>query len=299
MGLAVAPERFAAQLEWLARNRTICRWPSSPHAPGRPDAGNAVALTFDDAYACNCPSRRAVARAPWIPAPSSSRPADRARADVWWDDLERMVLGHSGRVLRVGDEDGSEQVAVVRTRGRRPALAPDAARGPPAAQFSLLWRSSAKGAGRLSAAMEELREQTGTRPSPPNSTPMTADECGRPARQVSRSVRTPSPTRRCRGFARARSSTHRRQRRRCEALSGATPTTLAYPYGDFDAESGAAWPGRRVRLRVYTEHAFLTHRRGPSRCRDASRRLDPGRWRGCSGGMTTRPNPTCRFLVIT
>jgi peptidoglycan/xylan/chitin deacetylase (PgdA/CDA1 family) len=261
-GLAVAPERFAAQLEWLARNRTILPLAefATMHRENRLPR-NAVVLTFDDAYACNAEiavpmlERLGLPATIFVPAELIER-----GQEFWWDDLERMVLGHTGDVL----QDGAEQVAVGEPEaGDRHWLPDDAPRTPRQHTFHSLWSQlREKAPADLSAAMERLREQTGTPAKPrPSHRPMTAEEV--------QSVRSPtiaigSHSLTHPSLPRLRPAEKRHEIvdsvARCEALSGATPQTLAYPYGDFDAESEQLAEDVGFACACTTEHAFVSQR---------------------------------------
>jgi peptidoglycan/xylan/chitin deacetylase (PgdA/CDA1 family) len=263
-GLAVAPERFAAQLEWLARNRTILPLAefAAMHREGRLPA-NAVALTFDDAYACNAQVAVPMLERFGIPA-TIFVPAELIERghEFWWDDLERMVLGHHGSVLCVNDGDGAEQVAVGEPEAGDRHWAPDAGPTTPRQRsFHLLWsRLREKAPAELFAAMEQLRRQTRTPAKPrPSHRPMTADEV-RSAGAATIDIGAHSLTHPSLPTLRPADKRHEivDSVARCEAISGTIPRTMAYPYGDFDAESEQLAEDAGFACACTTEHAFVT-----------------------------------------
>jgi peptidoglycan/xylan/chitin deacetylase (PgdA/CDA1 family) len=259
-GLAVAPERFEAQLQWLARARTIL--PLTEFAAMHRQAnlpGKAVALTFDDAYACNFEvavpmlERLGIPATIFVPAELIER-----GQEFWWDDLERMVLEHSVPALRVG----AQQVALGEPDAGDRQWPPDAKpRTLRQRSFHLLWSQlREKAPGELLAAMEQLREQTGTPGEPRKShRPMTAGEVRSTA---STTVAIGSHTLTHPSLPRLQRDEKRHEIvdsvARCAALSGATPTSLAYPYGDFDAESERFAADAGFDCACTTEHAFVT-----------------------------------------
>ncbi|MEO6256674.1 MAG: polysaccharide deacetylase family protein [Sphingomicrobium sp.] len=258
-GLAVSAEHFAEQLEWLAANRTVLPLAEFAmlHRQQRLPA-KAVALTFDDAYACN-----AVVAVPlleklglpgtiFVPAELIER-----GQEFWWDDLERIVLGHDGDALRLG---GESFALGEREAGDR-QWAPDAAPHTPRQHgFHTLWaKLREQQPAVLAASMDQLRKQTDVVARPrPSHRPMTAGEV-----QATRSSTIAIG---------AHSLTHPSLPRltlaekrheivdsvaRCAALSGAAPQTMAYPYGDFDAESEQLAEDAGFLCACSTEHDFV------------------------------------------
>lgn len=261
-GLAVAPERFAAQLEWLARHRTVLPLAefAALHSEQRLPR-NAVALTFDDAYACNAEvavpmlERRGLPATIFVPAELIER-----GEEFWWDDLERIVLDHPGPALDLG---GDSHLLGERQPDDRD-WAPDAApRTPRQRAFHRLWSQlREQPPAKLAAAMRELRGQAGGPAEPrPSHRPMTPAEL--------QSIRSP------RIEIGAHSLTHPSlptlspdEKRheivdsvgRCAAISGAAPRTMAYPYGDFDAEAEQLAEDAGFVCACTTEHAFVGER---------------------------------------
>ena len=102
-GLAVEPARFAAQLEWLARRRSVLPLGefARVHRAGRLK-GNAVALTFDDGYASSLKAavplleRLGLSATVFLPAELIER-----GREFWWDELARIVLTFRGKKFRL------------------------------------------------------------------------------------------------------------------------------------------------------------------------------------------------------
>lgn len=279
-GLAVAPERFAAQLEWLARHRSVVPLAefAAMHREHRLPR-NAVAVTFDDAYACNAEIAVPMLEQLGLPA-TIFLPAELIERgqEFWWDDLERIVFGHAGPVLHNG---GDSVMLGEPDPGDRQWLPDAAPRTPRQHAFHSLWSKLREQAPAvLSASMEQLREQAGASAEPRAShRPMTAEEV--------KSVRSATIE------IGAHSLTHPSLPRlspaekrheivdsvaRCEAISGAIPRTMAYPYGDFDAESESLAEDAGFVCACTTDHAFVrSHTRAFALPRLQVRDWDPGR----------------------
>jgi len=91
--LAVSPANFEAQIAWLKRNRTVLSLQTfeALRRQGRLSR-DAVAVTFDDGYACNALVAAPIAAAHEAPMTIFlTTGAISADAEFWWDDLERIV----------------------------------------------------------------------------------------------------------------------------------------------------------------------------------------------------------------
>ena len=105
-GLAVPPERFAQQMEWLGRNRDPLPLPEFAR---RQKEGNlsdeAVAITFDDGYVCSAEVAAPILHRLGIPA-TIFLPTELIRRgrEFWWDDLERIVMETAGEQLSLNGE---------------------------------------------------------------------------------------------------------------------------------------------------------------------------------------------------
>lgn len=238
-GLGVSTAHFAEQIRWLRDRRIPLALDefADRHANGTlPD--RAVAVTFDDAYSCAASVAAPLLEELEVPATIFLPPALIERGEpFWWDELEAVVIGHDPEMLRLA----GEEFMIGRKRPGDSRWEPGA---PPASErqraFYALWsKLRPMPPGKLRAAMDELRDQA----SPASSRhlskrPMTAAEVkstasdrirfgshaishpwlpgldsGEKAREIGDSVE------------------------RCTALTGLRPTTFAYPYGDYDAES--------------------------------------------------------------
>lgn len=164
-GLAVAPERFAQQLDWLARHRRVMPLETlvDLQVQGKLPR-NACAITFDDGYECN-----ALRAAPLLAQRGmcatfflASRLLDPER-EFWWDDLERIVTGAQGNRLSLDGETGN----VVWTIGDGdPADAVRAPGAPPATsrQHAIdgIWKFLLpQSPAAIRAHIGSLREQAG------------------------------------------------------------------------------------------------------------------------------------------
>ncbi|QUT05687.1 polysaccharide deacetylase family protein [Sphingobium phenoxybenzoativorans] len=118
-GLAVTPDRFRRQAEWLSRNRLVLPLPDFAHElqKGRLPA-RAVAITFDDGYACNGAMAAPILAAYNLASTVFLCPELITRGEeCWWDDLERIILSsHSDRL----DLDIGNGVQVVQLGPRDP-----------------------------------------------------------------------------------------------------------------------------------------------------------------------------------
>ena len=93
-GLAVHPARFAQQTKWLANNRELLPLVefSRRHQAGTLSP-EAVAVTFDDGYACSAEVAAPLLDRLGIPATVFLPTAlIRRGQEFWWDELERIIL---------------------------------------------------------------------------------------------------------------------------------------------------------------------------------------------------------------
>lgn len=238
-GLAVAPENFADQVRWITDNRDplplrefVRRWQT-----GRLSA-DAVALTFDDGYACNAKVAAPLLRKHRVPA-TIFLPADLIRLgrEFWWDELERIVLDHQHDVISLNGE--VVQLGAQRS-GDRDWL-PD---GPRATQrqaaYKAIWaRLHDLPNPALDASMEQLRNQARVGEIPREThRPLSAAEV--------REIQSGLLEFGSHGLSHSSLpllSTAERAREieesmeRCAELTGVRPVCFAYPYGDLDLES--------------------------------------------------------------
>lgn len=239
-GLAVSASRFKEQVQWLKEHRVVLALPEFARLqqecrlPTR-----AVALTFDDGYACN-----ATVAAPLLEL-------HRARATVfvtteplaagrefWWDDLQRIVydaavsrldlaLGAAPMSVELGDPSGAEV-------GWRPGSPP---RNDRQRAFLALWRAlRSLEPPAQAAALDELRLQGGVPVTPREShRPMTAEELRALGHSAvveigCHTATHPSLPDRPSAVQRAEIEGGRQA---CAEMIGRLPTTFAYPFGDY------------------------------------------------------------------
>lgn len=235
-GLAVSPEHFAAQLEWLSDNRTIV--PLAEFAARLRDGtlpADAIALTFDDGYTCAAEVAAPLLERAGLPATIFIPPELIERGQpFWWDELKDLVLGNDAGFLTI---DGARVSLGARCSGDhhwRPGAKPGT---PRQAAFHRIWESlREKTPAEIDAAMADIRRQSNAeegdaRPMSPTQVRETASEriefgSHAIAHPWLSSLTSAEKAREIRDSVEA-----------CEKLSGARPTTFAYPYGNLDAES--------------------------------------------------------------
>src|SRR5215467_2524929 len=90
--LAVSPERFARQMEYLSKHCTVIRLRDLAEPNGF-EADRCVAVTFDDGYADNFVTAAPILRRYQVPATVfvTSGYVGTER-EFWWDELERVLL---------------------------------------------------------------------------------------------------------------------------------------------------------------------------------------------------------------
>ncbi|WP_395624163.1 glycosyltransferase [Sphingomonas daechungensis] len=237
--LAVSPDKFSAQLDWIASNRTILSLVefAELHRRGKLPS-DAVALTFDDGYACNLQRALPLLERRKLPA-TIFLPADLigATREFWWDELQTIVLNHPGNSLRVdrhhveiGEKDFSDD-------RWRPSDLPRTARQRAYRQiWSILYDLTPAGIDRC---ISELRRQSHVETRQTHRA-MTIDELRAVRSEFvefgSHALSHPSlpslpSAEKNREVAESLSA--------CAQLTGSQPRAFAYPYGDLDAESEA------------------------------------------------------------
>ncbi|MEO8453664.1 MAG: polysaccharide deacetylase family protein [Sphingomicrobium sp.] len=233
-GMAVEPDRFAAQVDWLAANRTVL--PLTQFARLHHDRNlprDAIALTFDDGYASVLDAvglleNHGLNATIFLPAELIER-----GGEFWWDELSHIVVNCAADTLQA---DGARHaVPPPHERDRQwPPYSPP--RTPRQKLFQSLW-SILHGMrpASLDAAMAELRSQTP--PIEPNAmdrplSPQQVRSIDSPAISFgSHGLTHPSlpklgPNEKLREISESR--------RRCAALAGSTPASFAYPFGERD-----------------------------------------------------------------
>src|SRR5438477_8208132 len=254
-GLAVEEQRFAAQLEWLERNRTVL--PLGEFARLHRERrlhSDAVAITFDDGY--RSPLRVAVPllerlclhATVFLPAELIVR-----GSQFWWDELAQIVLGFDGNILRL---EGSELKIPPKDecdRSWRPDTPPDT---PRQVVFYRIWSGlRAKQPAMIESVMAELRNQAPH--APDGDRPISTDE----VRSItSAAVDFGSHALTHPSLPMLDEADQRREieasRPLCASLTGRTPTAFAYPYGDFDERTERLVRGAGFECACSAEHAF-------------------------------------------
>lgn len=243
-GLAVSPGRFDDQLRWLTEHREVLALPvfARLHRESRLPA-RAVALTFDDGYACNATAAAPRLQARQAPATVfvSTGPIATGR-EFWWDDLQRIVFDASVQRLDLALDDQRMSVDLGDADGGRTRWPPGSPPGNARQHaYLLLWRvlRSLEPTAQA-AALTALRAQSDVPDTPREShRPMTPAE----VRSLSRSevveigchtVTHPALIERSESVQRAEIE---ESRAACADMTGRLPTTFAYPFGDYDSQT--------------------------------------------------------------
>ena len=235
--MTISADNFAAQMEWLAKHRSVL--PLVDFADAHRQSAlppDAVAITFDDGYACNALTAAPILKEAGLPATVflSAEPIERG-SEFWWDGLQRIVMDSpndrltlNGERVELGAQDQDDSNW---SPGAQPRTARQRA-------FMTLWsRLQLAAVEDRDTWMGELREQAGQfDPVDPLKRPMTPAE----ARLASSILDIGShalthsslPTLSSSGKLRE----IRESRIRVEALAGVRPTCFAYPFGDADSE---------------------------------------------------------------
>ena len=239
-GLAVTPEHFSDQLAWLSRHRKVLRLGEFAELHRRGSLPNeAVALTFDDGYACNAETAAPLLERLKIPA-TIFLPAELIGKGepFWWDELEEIVFEHEGPSLTVDGEQVALGAKRAEDRRWKPGRAPRTPRQ--AAFHDLHLRIVTKKAADIDDAMADLRRQSERRLNGRAQTksPMTPEQVRNSASSLvefgSHALTHPWLI----------GLTPEEQRReigdsvdQCRSLTGSRPAALAYPFGRFNEES--------------------------------------------------------------
>jgi peptidoglycan/xylan/chitin deacetylase (PgdA/CDA1 family) len=241
-GLAVSPARFDQQLQWLSQHRTIlpltefARLQQEARLPTR-----AVAITFDDGYACNATTAAPILRAHRAPATFfvTMGPVTTGH-EFWWDELQRVVLDSSVERIELTIEPRSLVIELgersIGSIGWRPWSAPSGRRQQ---AYMKLWHAVRTLEPRAqAAALTELRAQAGIPLAPRDShRPMTLEEL----RAISGSdlvnlgyhtLTHPSLPLQAQSVQRAEIADGREA---CARIIGQIPASFAYPFGDYNS----------------------------------------------------------------
>ncbi|MES2326367.1 MAG: polysaccharide deacetylase family protein [Pseudomonadota bacterium] len=233
----MAPDRFADQLSWLAKNRTLIplsEFASLHRRNQLPD--DAIAVTFDDGYACTAKVAAPLLQRHRVPATIFIPAALIGRTRLfWWDELRQIVMTHPDANLRARSrifELGERQI-------RDSAWPRDSRKRTPRQRglYALWSELQPLPLQDIEKAMAELSREHVPITNNKNLRLMTADEV--------RSIRSDNIQ-----FG-SHALTHvslpslggpekaheiRESVAACEQLVGARPVSFAYPFGDFDHE---------------------------------------------------------------
>ena len=282
--LAVSPENFEAQLQFLRRHRRIVAMDvlvDLLRAGRLPD--DAVAITFDDGYRDNLTHAAPLLDRYEAPAVlflatgtcGSGRP-------FWWDELASLTVGCERAVRtrwRVAETElalawPADRQARARSRMYRAWEAPVTERQ---RAYVAAWRAL-RGVAEpeREAALAELRAISGPVPSEETGLPLTHDEVRTLVRRgayslgahgVSHAPMTTLCPERCAAELAA-------SKRACEDLAAAPISGFAYPYGDLDPAVKRAVIGQSFAWACSTEAGAVTPRPDPF----ALRRIAVGDW---------------------
>lgn len=237
-GLAVAPDKFADQLAWLAKHRTPL--PLSEFARLHRDGeipNDAVAVTFDDGYACTAEVAAPLLERHGVPATIFLPAGLIGHTDgFWWDELAEIVMNHPGTSIHVRG-----RWVELGERQNRDAIWPrdNRKRTPRQRSFYALWAELQplplaeieRSLKELIAEYPEPMERKGERL-------MTGEEL--------RSIQSDRIEFGSHALSHASlpglSSAEKRREiassvEVCQKLTGTRPATFAYPFGDIDPES--------------------------------------------------------------
>jgi peptidoglycan/xylan/chitin deacetylase (PgdA/CDA1 family) len=241
-GLAVSPARFDEQVQWLRQHRTIlpltefARLQQEARLPAR-----AVAITFDDGYACNATTAAPILEAHEAPATFFVTPGPvTAGREFWWDELQRIVLDSSVERIELTMEPGSLSIELGErssgSMGWRPWSAPSGRRQQ---AYMKLWHAVRALEPRAqAAALKDLRAQAGIPLVPREShRPMTLEELRALSESDvvdlgSHTMTHPSLPMQPQSVQRAEIADGREA---CAKIIGQLPATFAYPFGDYDS----------------------------------------------------------------
>jgi peptidoglycan/xylan/chitin deacetylase (PgdA/CDA1 family) len=241
--LAVAPERFGEQLAWLNRHRKVLSLAefSGLHAQGKLPA-KAVAITFDDGYACNAGPAAELLHRHQTPATIFlATDAIRSGSEFWWDELEHLVLTIDADELALDLPSEPLRVSLGDRQADDRDWSPSApARTPRQKAFYEIWAALRElDPEEQEAALEQVRRRSSGSDAPRDShRPMNAAEArGLKTGRIDVGAHSLSHTSLP---ARTREEKEKEifgSRDECAAITGAMPSSFAYPFGDFDEES--------------------------------------------------------------
>ncbi len=239
-GIAVSPDNFAEQVRWLAQGRTLLSLPqfADLHRSGQiPD--DAVAVTFDDGYACTAKIAAPLLDRFRVPATIFIAAGMHGRVRLfWWDELAQIVMTYPGTTIRVLDRTFG---LGERQRGDRAWPRDNRKRTARQQGFYAVWAAlQPLPSEKIEEALAEMRGHHASPAADETHRLMTPDEM--------RSISSPNIEFGSHAMTHASlPSLTRHEKAReirdsigaCEQLVGARPISFAYPFGDYDRESRA------------------------------------------------------------
>lgn len=237
-GTAVLPDRFAEQLEWMKRARTVLPLTEFAvrHAK-RTLPDNAVAVTFDDGYSCNAKVAAPMLDRFGVPA-TFFLPVEAVEKShsFWWDELEEILLNFDGSHLTLNGEQFFVGAKRADDRRWQPGSPPHTARQ--RAYYEIQRCLVTRTPSEIADSISELRDQARGVSISPAKGPMSPDEVRRingssiefGCHSLSHPWLTALPLKE-KAIEIGESAS------RCAALTGSRPRAFAYPFGEFDEES--------------------------------------------------------------
>jgi peptidoglycan/xylan/chitin deacetylase (PgdA/CDA1 family) len=239
-GVAVSPAHFADHLQWLKRHRTplsLVEFAARLGSGSLP--GDAIALTFDDGYACNALTAAPMLNQYGIPATMFLPVELITRGDrFWWDELKPLVLDCpldtvllAGEAMDLGERQSDDRYW-RNDRRRRTARQ--------RAFYDLWSRLRLMSEGPRNSIMAELRsfpreQVAATEVAPRLMTPHEARAIRSSMIEVGSHGMTHARLPALTSAAKAREIGD--SVLACETITGEKPKTFAYSYGEMDEES--------------------------------------------------------------
>jgi peptidoglycan/xylan/chitin deacetylase (PgdA/CDA1 family) len=273
--LAVAPDRFADQIERLARQRRIVEldWLAAELAAGR-SPRNVAAITFDDGYldvlenAVPVLERHGAPATFYLPTRLLGRPGE-----FWWDAIVRVILG--------APELPAEFVLPFGTGPRRYAT-PERPTGPRTDLHLAVWRDLqlCEDAERRDIVAALEAQVPAARPAPPGDRPMTLAETERLVASPIATIGAHTLTHPSLPARPAADLEHEvvTSCRDAAEIAGRPVRGFAYPYGNYDARARAAVRKAGLAHAVTTEHGRALPGGDPNRLP----RIQVGDWDGAA-----------------
>jgi peptidoglycan/xylan/chitin deacetylase (PgdA/CDA1 family) len=235
--LAVSPANFEEQMKWLTDYRTVLSLTEFARQHREDSLGSdAVAITFDDGYACNALVAAPILHKLNIPATIflPTEIIEQGR-QFWWDELQRIVVEHPSDETRLDGE-------AITLGPKQPLDGHWAPGAPPRTErqrvFLKIWdRLRIKTSEGLVSALRELRDGAEDIGGHPLKRPLTIEEIG----SVSRSIEFGSHAQTHRSLPALSKADKAREvadsKHWCETITGRPALCFAYPFGDADAET--------------------------------------------------------------